>query len=128
MSPLTAQVFVGSTTQALSDAAAHTLFERVREANLARGLTGCLLYNGGNFIEWLEGPADVVEAVLNALSNNLVCQQIVRIDTVQLDARVFDTWSAWTPNDVLPDWLMEAPGQPDELAVLRSFWRGLKPY
>ena len=59
---LLSSTYVSSATELLDLTQFGEMLARFRPKNEERGITGLLLYSGGNIIQTLEGPAAVVEA------------------------------------------------------------------
>ncbi len=64
-----------------------------RPTNAARGLSGVLLYSGGNIIQTLEGPEDAVDGLFDTISRDPRHTGILTLLREPLDARVFADWS-----------------------------------
>ncbi|MEE4362182.1 MAG: BLUF domain-containing protein [Pseudomonadales bacterium] len=68
------------------------LLRRSREFNFRHGVTGLLLYDGAHFVQWLEGPDDAVDPLMDAIrvdarhSGVRICMRRAQ------DARVFGDW------------------------------------
>lgn len=61
--------------------------------NSRDGLTGALIYNGHNFMQLLEGPADKVEACLGTIRGDARHSGMVEIRRRPVDGRDFAEWS-----------------------------------
>lgn len=61
--------------------------------NARDGLTGALIYNGHNFMQLLEGPADKVEPCLRAIRDDARHSGMVEIRRRDVDRRDFAEWS-----------------------------------
>jgi Sensors of blue-light using FAD len=51
----------------VSPAALHALLEQARVRNTRHNITGMLMYDGGMFIQWIEGPMPAVQALWEKL-------------------------------------------------------------
>ena len=63
-----------------------------RENNVAKDVTGLLLYKGGNFMQALEGPDDVVMALYEKIKNDPRHKDVSIISTEQIQKRQFPAW------------------------------------
>lgn len=68
------------------------LLKVTRSNNQARGLTGMLLYRGGNFMQALEGPPDVVGETLGRICADPRHRDVTLIADVLEPARHFAQW------------------------------------
>ncbi len=64
-----------------------------RRNNARDALTGALIYNGHNFMQLLEGPADKVDACLSAIGADGRHSGMLEIRRRVVDRRAFDDWS-----------------------------------
>ena len=69
------------------------LIEASRAANAAAGLTGALLIASGVFVQALEGPTKVVEAVFERICCDLRHRRVRLLELAVVDERVFGEWS-----------------------------------
>jgi hypothetical protein len=65
---LLSAVYVSSAYSGMTDQELAALLEISRENNKVRGITGMLLYRGGDFMQVIEGPAANIEHLLKALA------------------------------------------------------------
>jgi hypothetical protein len=63
-----------------------------RENNVAKDVTGLLLYKGGNFMQALEGPDDVVMALYETIKKDPRHKDVSIISTEQIQKRQFPAW------------------------------------
>jgi hypothetical protein len=62
--------------------------------NAAQGITGLLVYGGGMFLQWLEGPAGKVEALMDKLGDDPRHETLVRLQVLDgLKERLYPTWA-----------------------------------
>ena len=62
--------------------------------NPARGVTGLLVYGGGMFLQWLEGPRQAVESLMSTLAADPRHETIVRLQILDgLKERLYPTWA-----------------------------------
>lgn len=88
------------------------IVERAQQNNARDGLTGALIYNGHNFMQLLEGPADRVEACLAAIGGDPRHSGMTEIRRRTVDTRDFALWSML--------YSTEFRGHDDELARLAA--------
>ncbi len=69
------------------------LLVQARRNNQRDALTGALIFNGHNFLQLLEGPADKVEACLAAIRRDPRHHGMVEIRRRDIDERSFAEWS-----------------------------------
>lgn len=86
-------VYVSSATHWLSPAELQNLLERARERNVREGITGVLLYSYGNFMQYLEGPADGVARVYDSIRSDTMHSGIIELLREPIRAREFDDWA-----------------------------------
>lgn len=87
--PLRSLLYVSSASRALS---AHELASLVAEArawNAANGITGVLLYRRGNFIQYLEGPCDRIDALHRRIRRDARHHGVVPILDHRIAERAF---------------------------------------
>lgn len=63
---------------------------QVRNAEV--GVTGVLLYAGGRFLQWLEGPADAVSSVMGYINRDHRHSEIEILSQEAIDQRRFADW------------------------------------
>ena len=69
------------------------IVETSQQNNPRRGITGLLVYGGGMFLQWLEGPRPAVEALMATLSTDLRHETIVRLQVLDgLKERLYPSW------------------------------------
>jgi hypothetical protein len=85
--------YTSSATRLLSVAQLVDLIEQIRPKNARLGVTGLLLYSGGNVIQTLEGDADVVDDLLAAIRADRRHRGVRVVDRRLVDERAFSTWS-----------------------------------
>ncbi len=85
--------YVSSATGLLDVPALVDLLTTVRRRNEELGLTGMLLYSGGNIIQNLEGPADVVDATYAAIERDPRHRGVLLVLREPIEERGFPDWS-----------------------------------
>ena len=62
--------------------------------NPARGITGLLVFGSGIFFQWLEGPRDGVQELMDILRKDPRHQDVVTLaETEEVRERLFPDWS-----------------------------------
>lgn len=85
--------YVSSAAQVLEQDDLVELLAAIRPRNEERGLTGMLLYCGGNIIQTLEGPDDVVDATFAAIERDSRHTGVILMLREQISERAFGDWS-----------------------------------
>ena len=93
MSPLISITYTSAATRLLSVVELVELIEQVRAKNERLGVTGLLLYSGGNVIQTLEGTSDAVDAVFDSIRGDPRHGDIHVVDRGEVGERSFATWS-----------------------------------
>lgn len=86
-------VYVSTADPEIAESDLDAILATARSRNGACGLTGLLVFNGFNFMQCLEGPADALEAVFASICADRRHSGVVRVlyDEV-CEARVFPDW------------------------------------
>jgi hypothetical protein len=85
--------YTSAATRLMSVAQLVELIEQIRPKNERLGLTGLLLYSGGNVIQTLEGSSHAVDAVFDAIRADPRHGDVRVVDRRLVDDRSFSTWS-----------------------------------
>jgi hypothetical protein len=85
--------YTSSVTDLLSVSQLVELIEQIRPKNERLGLTGLLLYSGGNVIQTLEGTSHAVYEVFDAIRADARHGDVRIVNRRYVDARSFATWS-----------------------------------
>ena len=94
-------VYVSSAVRLLRPDEIEYLLERARERNLEYGITGVLLYIGGNFMQYIEGPKDNLETIYQIILKDPLHKGIILVSREAIDHRQFGEWSmAFQTKDV----------------------------
>ncbi len=91
--PLYQFVYVSSSRANWSEAELDRLLTRARIHNGARGITGMLLYVGGNFIQALEGPEAAISSLMDRIRADKRHWHVQRIVDRRVGTRDFADWS-----------------------------------
>lgn len=90
---LVAAVYVSSATRHLSEDEIIGILRSAREHNEKSGVTGMLLYRDGNFMQVLEGPAGVVDSLIQKIKRDPRHQGIILMSRKPIEERQFGEWS-----------------------------------
>lgn len=75
------------------DSELQQLLGKARKRNAELAVTGVLLYSGGTFLQYLEGPADAVEHVWRIIRVDPMHHNILEMDRGEIGNRLFPEWS-----------------------------------
>lgn len=129
-------VYVSSAVRLLSFDEIGHLLKRARERNKEYGITGVLLYIGGNFMQYLEGPKDSLDAIYKIVQKDKQHTGIILVSREAIEDRQFADWSmgfqtkevegyVCSPRErQLIEMILEPPEDNPSTAriVLHSFW------
>ena len=133
---LDALVYVSSAVRLLNHEEIDYLLRRARERNKEYGVTGILLYIGGNFMQYIEGPRDNLDIIYKIIQEDELHSGIILVSREAIENRQFGDWAmAYQTRDVegyvgspgerkLIEMILEMPGDNPSTAqiVLHSFW------
>lgn len=71
----------------------YKMLSEAREFNAAHGITGCLLYHKGQFIQLLEGAYSDVKSLYERIQKDDRHHQVEVLVEEEVSARIFDNWS-----------------------------------
>ncbi len=86
-------VYASSARWHLSEIELENILKRARINNTASGISGLLLYSGGNFLQVLEGAKDVVEKLYDRIERDNRHTGVMRLMEITSQERNFDGWS-----------------------------------
>ena len=86
-------IYVSSAVKLMGDEELLLLLEQSREKNLRLGITGMLLYKGGNFMQMLEGEKQAVLELYDTIKKDSRHKDVTTIVTDEIDERNFENWS-----------------------------------
>lgn len=109
------QVFYVS--HSLADArVVESIVARARLHNRQRGITGALLFTGGHFAQWIEGPPRALAATMARIEADPRHDAVTRLLETEVHERRFDAWTmAFLPApgaDDLIEQILCAPAVP----------------
>lgn len=93
MQDLTATAYVSSASRAFLEEDLERLLVSARQFNLQNQVTGVLLYDEGNFFQYVEGPSDGIERVYQKIEASTSHSGIIRLFKRQVLARSFQDWN-----------------------------------
>lgn len=85
--------YVSSASELLDNDQLVQLMAAIRPKNQALGLTGMLLYSGGNIIQTLEGPDDMVDRTFAAIAEDSRHKGVLLLLREPISERAFPDWS-----------------------------------
>lgn len=85
-------IYVSTSVKLLNDEELLDILKVSRENNSSRDVTGLLLYKGGNFMQVLEGPDEVVEAVFETIKADPRHKDVIVLSREQIANRQFPAW------------------------------------
>ena len=86
-------IYVSSAVELFSDEALELLLMKSRQNNTASGITGMLLYKGGNFMQLLEGPKVAVLALAEKIKCDPRHKGVIFLLKEEHTVREFDQWA-----------------------------------
>ena len=114
-------IYVSSAVELMPEAALHSLLEQSRANNRRLDITGMLLYQGGNFMQMLEGEQQTVLELYDRRKKDKRHTGMIKIMTGQAEKRSFEQWSMgfknmdnWGNSQTLDEYI-------DKNLVMRSF-------
>ena len=85
--------YVSSATASLDTRSLVDMLTQIRPRNEELGLTGMLLYSGGNIIQTLEGPEDVVDGTFATIERDVRHRGVLVLLREPVRERAFADWS-----------------------------------
>ena len=85
-------IYVSTSVKLLNDEELLDILKVSRENNSSRDVTGLLLYKGGNFMQVLEGPDEVVEGVFETIKADSRHKDVIVLAREQISNRQFPAW------------------------------------
>ena len=115
-------VYTSRASAGVDDAAVARIIKCSQSNNPRQGITGLLVYGGGIFFQWLEGPRDNVTQLMAAISaDSRHTTVVVLSETDELDERVFPDWSMeLVTSEDIRDVLLDALNDTDEEKTAES--------
>jgi len=85
-------IYVSISVNLLNDEELLSILKVSRENNASKDVTGLLLYKGGNFMQVLEGPDEVVNDLYEKIKLDSRHKDVSLISREQISARQFSSW------------------------------------
>lgn len=92
MRDLLALAYVSTCVRRLSDPELEALLLEARERNHALQVTGVLLYDDGNFFQYIEGPPDSVRSVYERIRASSKHRGLIELCRRKVSGRSFSAW------------------------------------
>jgi len=86
-------IYASSETRPIPPAELASILALARQKNAALGVTGMLLYEGGSFLQLLEGEEAPVEQTFQTISRDSRHNNIVVLSRSKVESRGFAEWS-----------------------------------
>ena len=90
---LVAAVYVSSAVRPLTEDEILDILLVARQNNERLGVTGMLLYRDGNFLQVLEGPASVVDSLIQRIRRDPRHAGFILMSRTYIEERQFQEWS-----------------------------------
>ena len=137
MSDLRAIVYVSTATQRMTELELASLLIEARDLNLESGVTGVVLHDDGNFMQYFEGSDEAVRATYERIRASQRHRNIIELLNECIAQRSFPDWTMGFAQPTQSELLAlstarwqsmegEAPGSyasSPGLSLLRGFWR-----
>ena len=86
-------VYCSRASPGVDDAEVARIIATSHRNNPARGITGLLVFGGGIFFQWLEGPRDTVTELMAILKTDTRHESVVALtETEEVRERLFPNW------------------------------------
>ncbi len=102
-------VYCSRAAEGVDDVEVGRIVESAQSRNLARGITGVLVFGSGVFFQWIEGPAAEIQNLIASLRRDPRHYDVVALD-----------WSEEKRERLYPNWEMEQVKADDIRAVLQD--------
>ena len=89
---LVSAVYVSSTVRPMPEEEILELLRVARKRNESLGITGMLLYRGGNFLQVLEGPAGAVDQLIDKIKKDPRHRGVILMSRKPIEDRQFGDW------------------------------------
>jgi hypothetical protein len=105
-------IYVSTATNPLSDEQLDQILAKSRINNLAKGITGILLYKEGSFMQFLEGPKEAVLSLTNTIKSDPRNHGLIVVHQEEHSGREFNNW-AMAFKKINSTTSLEVPGYSD---------------
>lgn len=89
---LCALVYLSSCRPPMSEEDLEELLRQAKSHNAQVNVSGILIYNDGNFIQYLEGPETAVTSLFEKIKLDPRHTNVTRLDFAHIQSRVFGDW------------------------------------
>ena len=86
-------MYLSDAVGSFSNSELETLLEKARTFNEPRGITGCLIYGNGKFIQFIEGDKEQVLALYEKIEKDSRHQNVLLYQPAVSANRLFEEWS-----------------------------------
>jgi hypothetical protein len=86
-------IYISFASHSMNDDELKAILETARDFNGKNDITGMLLFRDDFFIQVLEGKAEVVEPLFTKIEKDARHQNVLVIETSNVEARSFPNWS-----------------------------------
>jgi hypothetical protein len=93
MSKLEALIYVSSAVGTLSDEDIEHLLTQARDRNIEHNITGLLMFIGGNFIQYIEGPSSELDLIYKIIMDDPMHAGIIKLMHAPIENREFSNWA-----------------------------------
>jgi len=93
MSGLHALVYVSRAAHVLSLVELDAVLQRAQVRNAQLGVTGVLLHTGGQFMQYIEGPADAMGTIYGSIKADRRHHGIIELLREEIPEREYPPWS-----------------------------------
>jgi len=93
MTQLHSLVYVSSSARPVTDADLQHLLQRAQKRNGSCGVTGVLLFDAGNFMQYIEGPQEGLSTVYGHIRRDPLHTGIIELCNEAPAARAFEDWA-----------------------------------
>lgn len=77
----------------MDESAVHAIVKSAQRRNLSRGITGVLVFRGGVFFQWIEGPPASMRRLIASLYADLRHRDLVALDNgEERRERLYPDW------------------------------------
>ena len=85
-------IYISSAVLGLSDKQIVTLVKASQKSNEKLGITGILLYSGGNFMQLIEGKESAVETLYEKIRQDYRHRDVTLLFREKITQKNFDNW------------------------------------
>ena len=126
---LSTVVYRSRAVRSLTTLGLHHLTEAAKSRNRREAVTGVMLYDRGHFFQWLEGPSDSVDRIMESICNDYRHTDIEVISRQAAQTRAFSDWSLMlaAPGLRTRSWLQDVIEPPRDVVEGLHNWPEAAP-